>query len=206
MIGTPSGRAPAGSAAEIGQTGGTPGAGWASASRISNPVTHPGRCGNSPAKRTPRAAPHEATASVPSTDTAACCVVSIGTSPSANCRRLSTQVTAINTAGTAVANVVATPHLATTSRVAGFTRQAMIGIKTRGDVSGVAKAICEIPQVDYVVTTAGSYDLLVELVCEDDAELLDVLMTRIRTLDGITDTETFVYLKLNKQHYDWGTR
>jgi Lrp/AsnC family transcriptional regulator for asnA, asnC and gidA len=88
----------------------------------------------------------------------------------------------------------------------GFSRQAMIGIKTRGDVTRIAEAICEIPQVDYVVTTAGGYDLLVELVCEDDAELLDVLMTRIRSLDGITETETFVYLKLNKQHYDWGTR
>ena len=88
----------------------------------------------------------------------------------------------------------------------GFSRQAMIGIKTRGDVTAIAAAICEIPQVDYVVTTAGGYDLLVELVCEDDAELLEVLMTRIRTLEGITQTETFVYLKLNKQHYDWGTR
>lgn len=88
----------------------------------------------------------------------------------------------------------------------GFSRQAMIGIKTRGDVTAIADAICEIPQVDYVVTTAGGYDLLVELVCEDDAELLEVLMTRIRSLDGITETETFVYLKLNKQHYDWGTR
>ena len=88
----------------------------------------------------------------------------------------------------------------------GFSRQAMIGIKTRGDVTAIATAICEIPQVDYVVTTAGGYDLLVELVCENDAELLDVLMTRIRALEGITETETFVYLKLNKQHYDWGTR
>lgn len=88
----------------------------------------------------------------------------------------------------------------------GFSRQAMIGIKTRGDVTAVADAICEIPQVDYVVTTAGGYDLLVELVCENDSELLDVLMTRIRTIESITETETFVYLKLNKQHYDWGTR
>ncbi len=90
--------------------------------------------------------------------------------------------------------------------VVGFARQAMIGIKTRGDVSPVAAELCEIPQVDYVVTTAGSFDLLVEVVCEGDAELLDVLMTRIRTIPGVTHTETFVYLKLNKQHYDWGTR
>lgn len=90
--------------------------------------------------------------------------------------------------------------------VVGFTRQAMIGIKTRGDVNPIADELCLIPQIDYVVTTAGSFDLLVEVVCEGDAELLEVLMTRIRTIPGVTHTETFVYLKLNKQHYDWGTR
>jgi len=90
--------------------------------------------------------------------------------------------------------------------VVGFTRQAMIGIKTAGDAGPVAAALCEMPEVDYVVTTAGSFDLLVEVVCEGDAELLDLLMTRVRTIPGVTATETFVYLKLNKQHYDWGTR
>ena len=90
--------------------------------------------------------------------------------------------------------------------VVGFTRQAMIGIRTHGDVNPVATELCDIPQIDYVVTTAGSFDLLVEVVCEGDAELLDVLMTQIRTIPGVTHTETFVYLKLNKQHYDWGTR
>lgn len=90
--------------------------------------------------------------------------------------------------------------------VVGFARQAMIGIKTQGDVAPVADALCNIGQVDYVVTTAGSFDLLAEVVCEGDAELLEVLMTRIRAIPGVTHTETFVYLKLNKQHYDWGTR
>jgi Lrp/AsnC family transcriptional regulator, regulator for asnA, asnC and gidA len=88
----------------------------------------------------------------------------------------------------------------------GFTRQAMIGIKTQGNTEPVADALCQINQVDYVVTTAGSFDLLVEVVCEGDAELLEVLMTKIRVIPGVTHTESFVYLKLNKQHYDWGTR
>jgi Lrp/AsnC family transcriptional regulator for asnA, asnC and gidA len=96
--------------------------------------------------------------------------------------------------------------VAVTDPLVGFTRQAMIGIKTQGDVGPVADQLCEIPQIDYVVTTAGSFDLLVEVVCEGDAELLDVLMTQIRTIPEVTHTETFVYLKLNKQHYDWGTR
>ena len=90
--------------------------------------------------------------------------------------------------------------------VVGFTRQAMIGIKTQGDAGPIADALCQIPQLDYVVTTAGSYDLLVEVICEGDAELLDILMTRIRTIPGVTHTEVFVYLKLHKQHYDWGIR
>jgi Lrp/AsnC family transcriptional regulator, regulator for asnA, asnC and gidA len=88
----------------------------------------------------------------------------------------------------------------------GFTRQAMIGVRVTGDVARVAEALCAMPDVAYVVTTAGSFDLLVEVVCEDDAHLLDLLMGRIRTLPGVTATETFVYLKLNKQHYNWGTR
>jgi Lrp/AsnC family transcriptional regulator, regulator for asnA, asnC and gidA len=88
----------------------------------------------------------------------------------------------------------------------GFSRQAMIGVRVAGDVARVAEALCDLPEVSYVVTTAGSFDLLVEVVCEDDDHLLDLLMGRIRQLDGVTTTETFVYLKLNKQHYNWGTR
>ena len=88
----------------------------------------------------------------------------------------------------------------------GFTRQAMIGVRIPGDVREVADALCEMPEVSYVVTTAGSFDLLVEVVCEDDDHLLDVVMRRIRGLSGVGVTETFVYLKLNKQQYRWGTR
>ena len=88
----------------------------------------------------------------------------------------------------------------------GFSRQAMIGIRADGDLTPVAEALAGMPEVSYVVTTAGSFDLLVEVVCEDDNELLDLLTRRIRTLPGVQSTETFVYLKLNKQHYNWGTR
>jgi Lrp/AsnC family transcriptional regulator for asnA, asnC and gidA len=87
----------------------------------------------------------------------------------------------------------------------GFLRQAMVGIRVSGAIQAVADRISGIPEVDYVVTTAGSFDLLAEIVCEDDAHLLDVL-SGIRMLPGVLATETFVYLKLNKQHYNWGTR
>ena len=87
----------------------------------------------------------------------------------------------------------------------GFTRQAMIGIRTEGDPMKVGDRLAEVAEVDYVVTTAGSFDLLVEVVCEDDPHLLDVIR-RVRELEGVVSSETFVYLKLNKQHYNWGTR
>lgn len=88
----------------------------------------------------------------------------------------------------------------------GFTREAMIGIRVQGDLSAPAEALAAMPQVSYVVTTAGSFDLLCEVVCEDDDELLDLVSTGIRGIAGVVSTETFVYLKLNKQHYNWGTR
>jgi Lrp/AsnC family transcriptional regulator for asnA, asnC and gidA len=88
----------------------------------------------------------------------------------------------------------------------GFTRQALIGIKVEGDVRQVAAAIVPIAEVDYVVMCAGSFDLLVELVCEDDDRLLHVLNDSIRSVAGVTATETFLYLKLAKQTYTWGTR
>ena len=50
------------------------------------------------------------------------------------------------------------------------------------------------------------YDLLAELVCTDDEHLLALLNDKIRAIPGVTETETFVYLKLAKQTYAWGTR
>ncbi|MCF8529417.1 MAG: Lrp/AsnC family transcriptional regulator [Aquiluna sp.] len=88
----------------------------------------------------------------------------------------------------------------------GFKRQAMVGVKCTGDVSEVAELLSEIPAVDYVVMTAGSFDILVEVVCEDDDDLINLLNTKIRILPGVVSAETFVYLKLHKQFYNWGTR
>jgi Lrp/AsnC family transcriptional regulator for asnA, asnC and gidA len=88
----------------------------------------------------------------------------------------------------------------------GFPRQAMIGITCEGDVEVVADKIAAMPEVDYVVITAGGFDLLVEVVCEDDDRLLDLVSKRIRSVPTVRTTETFVYLKLTKQLYNWGTR
>lgn len=88
----------------------------------------------------------------------------------------------------------------------GFARQAMIGLKVRGDVEKVADELAAMDEVDYVVITAGSFDLIVEVVCESDEQLLAILSRRIRALEGVQSTETFVYLKLRKQSYTWGVR
>lgn len=88
----------------------------------------------------------------------------------------------------------------------GFRRQAMVGVKVEGDIDPVADALAEMDAVEYVVVTAGSFDLMAEIVCEDDDHLLDVISKRIRTLPGVRTTESFVYLKLRKQTYTWGTR
>jgi len=88
----------------------------------------------------------------------------------------------------------------------GFHRQAMIGLRVEGDLVRVADELAKIDEVDYVVITAGSFDVLAEVVCEDDDHLLRVLSERVRVLPGVRDTETFVYLKLAKQTYAWGTR
>lgn len=88
----------------------------------------------------------------------------------------------------------------------GFAREAMIGIRCTGDTMLVAEKLAAIEAVDYVVLTAGSFDVIAEVVCEDDDGLLDLLNTRIRALPGVLSTETLVYLKLVKQQYNWGTR
>ncbi len=87
----------------------------------------------------------------------------------------------------------------------GFNRQAMIGIRVSGDVNEIVATFEQMTEIDYVVIVAGGFDLLIEVVCEDDAGLLD-LLARIRRVPGVLASETFVYLKLHKQHYDWGTR
>jgi Lrp/AsnC family transcriptional regulator for asnA, asnC and gidA len=88
----------------------------------------------------------------------------------------------------------------------GFARQAMIGVNAEGDLRDVADKLSALPEVDYVVITAGSFDILVEVVCEDDEHLLSLLNDSIRSVPGVRNTETFVYLRLAKQTYTWGTR
>lgn len=88
----------------------------------------------------------------------------------------------------------------------GFRRQAMIGIKADGDLQEVARKLAAVPEIDYVVVCAGSFDIIVELVCVDDDHLLTLMVNAIRSIPEVHSTEAFMYLKLVKQTYSWGTR
>ncbi len=86
----------------------------------------------------------------------------------------------------------------------GFARQAMLGINVESNLTKqVAKALADIPDVVYVVITAGGFDILVEVVGESDAHLLE-LVTAIRPIAGVLSIHTFLYLELEKQTYTWG--
>ena len=82
--------------------------------------------------------------------------------------------------------------------------QALVGVKTSGAPQPAADEIASWPEADYVVVTAGQYDVIVELVAADRRDLLE-LTNRIRAIDGVVSTETFLYLQMVKQLYDWGT-
>ena len=87
----------------------------------------------------------------------------------------------------------------------GFEAQAMVGIRTSGPPEPVAEEIAQWDEADYVVITAGQFDVLVEILCSDRRQLLDAT-NRMRAIEDVVSTETFLYLELRKQLYDWGAR
>jgi len=88
----------------------------------------------------------------------------------------------------------------------GYDQMALIGVRCDGDTTlSAAGAIALLPEVIYVVVTAGAFDLLVEVVCRDNESLLAFLTEKLRRVEGVAGTETFVYLRITKQSYHWGT-
>ena len=88
----------------------------------------------------------------------------------------------------------------------GFTVQAMVGVRASGDLRALAARLAAVEEIDYVVVTSGSFDLLLEVVCVDNDALLDLLDREVRSVDGVVTAEVFTYLHLEKQTYTWGTR
>jgi Lrp/AsnC family transcriptional regulator for asnA, asnC and gidA len=87
----------------------------------------------------------------------------------------------------------------------GLYRQAMVGIRVDGDVREVARTLAASDEIEYVVICSGGYDVLVELTVRDDEHLLETINGQIRSIPGVQTIETFVYLRLEKQTYTWGT-
>ncbi len=85
----------------------------------------------------------------------------------------------------------------------GYRRMALIGVRAEGDTSIIAKQLEDFDEIEYIVITAGSFDLMCEVVSADDRALL-ALTNRIRGVHGVKSTESFIYLDLVKQTYTWG--
>lgn len=88
----------------------------------------------------------------------------------------------------------------------GFKIQALVGMSVDGDLRALSKEIARIEEVDYLVSTAGRFDLMLEVVCEGVNELQSLINQRLRRLPGVRRVEAFVYLELVKESYDFGTR
>ena len=87
----------------------------------------------------------------------------------------------------------------------GFARAAMIGVRVSGPTSPVADALAGLDEVIYVVVTAGSIDIVIEIVAQSEDDLLEI-SDKIRRIPGVSSTETFVYLDIRKETYNWGVR
>jgi Lrp/AsnC family transcriptional regulator, regulator for asnA, asnC and gidA len=86
----------------------------------------------------------------------------------------------------------------------GFDRMALIGVKVRpGALDDVCAAITALPETSYVAAIAGSYDVIVEVVCRDTAHFTE-LLKRLHVVDGVTSTESFLVLEIHKMAYGWG--
>jgi Lrp/AsnC family transcriptional regulator, regulator for asnA, asnC and gidA len=83
---------------------------------------------------------------------------------------------------------------------------ATIGLRVSGDTRRVATELAQVDQIEYVVITAGSFDLIVEVVCRTEDELLAVINDRIRAILGVRETETFMHLRTEKNVFAWGQR
>ncbi len=89
----------------------------------------------------------------------------------------------------------------------GFGQPAFIGLHVDASrLDEVAERVAGLEEVTYVVVTAGRYDMICEVVCEDNEHLLRVLTDQIAGIDGIRGTETMVELRFVKESYRWGTR
>jgi Lrp/AsnC family transcriptional regulator for asnA, asnC and gidA len=82
----------------------------------------------------------------------------------------------------------------------GFGVMALIGVTANQDLHLIAELVSTWPETTYVVISAGSYDLLIEVVCTDNAALL-LLVERLRAVEGVRTSESFIYISRHKLNY-----
>jgi len=100
-----------------------------------------------------------------------------------------------------VMEVVAT----TDPSVLGLRHQALLGLNVDIHVREVAAELAKIDDIDYVVITAGRYDIIAEVFTSDADAFLSVVNDQVRPIPGIKNLEIVTYLDLVKQTYNWGT-
>jgi Lrp/AsnC family transcriptional regulator for asnA, asnC and gidA len=83
---------------------------------------------------------------------------------------------------------------------------ATIGLRASGDTREVAARLALIDEIEYVVVTAGSFDVIAELVCASEEQLLSVLNDHIRTIAEVRELHTFMHLRTEKNVFAWGQR
>jgi Lrp/AsnC family transcriptional regulator for asnA, asnC and gidA len=84
----------------------------------------------------------------------------------------------------------------------GIRTMALIGIRTDGDkMLQVAEKISKLEEVVYLVVVSGRYDIMCEVFCTDHEDLLKFLTQKLSKVDGIRETESYIYLKIMKEIY-----
>jgi Lrp/AsnC family transcriptional regulator for asnA, asnC and gidA len=88
----------------------------------------------------------------------------------------------------------------------GYPVMAALGVRVDRNVRDVADKIADIAGVIYVVFTSGSFDLLVEVLCEDSSRLLQVIDDEVRRIPDVRSVESFTYFGIHTHRFVWGTR
>jgi Lrp/AsnC family transcriptional regulator for asnA, asnC and gidA len=83
---------------------------------------------------------------------------------------------------------------------------ATIALRVSGDTRTAAARLAQIAEIEYVVITAGPFDVIVELVCATEEQLLAVLNDDIRSIPEVRELATFMHLRTEKNVFAWGQR
>ncbi|UOQ56419.1 Lrp/AsnC family transcriptional regulator [Leucobacter allii] len=95
-----------------------------------------------------------------------------------------------------IANITATTHPGTH----GLTESALIVVRTDERMHQVAAQLAEFPEVYYLVTTQGRFDIALEAMARDKLHLSEISL-RIRATPGVVSSETISITETVKWEY-----